>query len=251
MTDLQPVSQPATQRKQVALGGPQGDFDAAYRLAGNLSMSNLLPQALFGKPNDVLVTILYGQELGLAPMQAIQSIYVVNGRPTLSGQLWAALARKAGHKVRVTDETADSCTVEVERSDDLGHPTRVTYTLTQAKIAGLAGKDVWKSHPAAMLYARAVSTACRRACPEVALGFGDESEVVNVEPERPTLAQVAAEREDRPLPADPPAPADDDEVATIVADIERDHGPAEADEVARSSWPEVRQPGTDAPVASD
>ena len=181
----------------VALTGRQSDFDATYRLAKNLAMSGLLPKDVRGKPADVLVTILYGQELGIAPMQALQSIYVVNSRPTISAQLWVALARRAGHKVRVTNETPETCTVEVERSDDPGHPTRVTYTLDQAKKAGLAGKDIWKGHTHAMLYARAVSTACRRACPEIALGFGDDVDQAAPEPVRPTLAQVAAERTDQ------------------------------------------------------
>ncbi|AUI56761.1 hypothetical protein [Amycolatopsis sp. BJA-103] len=181
----------------VALGAKQSDFDATYRLAKNLAMSGLLPSAVRGKAADVLVMVLYGQELGLAPMQAINSIYVVEGRPAISVHLWVALARKAGHKVRIPEETATSCTVEVERSDDPGHPTRVTYTLDQAKTAGLANRNTWKSHPSQMLYARAASTAIRRACPEVVMGFADEYEVAQPEPERPSLGQVVAEREDR------------------------------------------------------
>ena len=193
----QPGTEVARPKPPVTLSGPQGDLDSTFRLANALAQSNLLPKDLRGKPSDVLVSILYGQELGIAPMQAMQSIYVVQGRPTISAQLWVALARRAGHKVRVVEETAESCTVEVERADDPGHPTRVTYTLDQAKAAKLTGKDVWTGHRAAMLYARAVSTACRRACPEIALGFGDETERVEPEP-KPTLGQVAAERTDKP-----------------------------------------------------
>ena len=215
----------------VALNGRQGDFDAAYRLAKNLAMSNLLPTAVRGKPADVLVTILYGQELGIAPMQALQTIYVVNGRPTLSAQLWVALARRAGHKVRVVEEAPESCTVEVERVDDPGHPTRVTYTLDQAKAAKLTGKDVWTGHRAAMLYARAVSTAVRRACPEVAMGFGDELDRVADQPVRPTLGEVAAQRADavrvdqaaEPEPVQDPTQPDPDMLAELAA-IERENG---------------------------
>lgn len=214
----------------VALGG-QLDLDQMYRLSANLAQSSLLPKDLANKPANVLAAMLYGQELGLAPMQAINSIYVVNGRPTISAQLWVALARRAGHKVRVVEETPESCTVEVERSDDQGHPTRVTYTLDQAKAAKLTGKDVWTGHRAAMLYARAVSTACRRACPEIALGFGDEADRAEAETGKPTLAQVAAERLDQP--AEGPGPVDaetvdgqDDaaEVAAALAELDTEQG---------------------------
>lgn len=254
-TELATTEQ-AARGKPVALIGRQDDFDSAYRLAKNLAMSNLIPADLRGKPSDVLVTMLYGQELGLAPMQAMQSIYVVKGRPTISAHLWVALARKAGHKVRVREETAESCTVEVERADDPGQPTRVTWTIDQARMAGLLRNDVWKNHPAAMLYARAVSTACRRACPEIALGFGDESERHEPEPERPTLQQVAAERTDAQRVAETAAaavPDEDDEqamlaeVAAIAAEYQPDTVDAEVvdDEPAvdGSVWPEVKQPG--------
>ncbi len=232
MTDTQPGTEVA--RVPISLAGPQLDFDATYRLAKNIALANLMPDKLRGKPNDVLVTILYGQELGIAPMQAVQSIYVVDGKPTISAHLWVALARKAGHKVRVTEETEQACTVAVTRYDD-PEPVVVTYTMDDAKRAKLTGKNNWQQHPAAMLYARAVSTACRRACPEIALGFGDETER-HVE-ERPSLAQVAAERADRkpdPALAEPlrednetvvePEPADPDAAyAADLADIEREH----------------------------
>lgn len=191
----------------VTLGSPQSDLDTTYRLATSLAQSGLIPQGLRGKPTDVLAILLWGQELGIAPMQALSAIYVVNGRPTISAQLWVALARRAGHRVRTVDETGEACTVEVTRADDPDHPVRVSYTLAQAKTAKLATKDVWQQHTAAMLWARAVSTACRRACPEIAMGFGDEIDRHAAEPDRPTLAQVAAERVDKPQPQSQPEPA--------------------------------------------
>lgn len=225
----------------VSVGRRQGDLDQTFRLSQALAQSALLPQQFRGKPSDVLVCILYGEELGIAAMQAMQSIYVVQGRPTISAQLWVALARRAGHKVRVIEETDEQCTVEVARADDPDYPTRVTYTYKQATKAGLTSKDVWKSHPSAMLYARAVSTACRRACPEIALGFGDESELLpEQQPAKPTLGQVAAQRE-QPAPdstlvtaeivddnatPDPPAnvAADPDEdMRADLADLEAEH----------------------------
>jgi hypothetical protein len=244
MTDTTP-NLPAKQQaplgppKAVALGAPQGDFDAAYRLAKNLALSNIIPDTLRGKPADVLVIVLYGQELGLAPMQAMQVIDVVKGRPSLRANLWVALARKAGHRVSVTEETPTSCTVQVVRCDD-PTPQVVTYTLENAKTAGLLSNDGYRKHPADMLYARAASKCIRRACPEVALGFSDEYELTAAsEPERPTLAQVAAER-DEPTPESVRPTPDDAEVAETVAEIERGHvgaaKPDDVDEEAYQDW---------------
>ena len=204
----------ATRMTGVAVGAPQQDLGQVMELARIMAVSSLLPAELRGKPSDVLVAILYGQELGLAPMQAIQSVYVVKGRPTISAPM-----------VRSTCSAAkpDSCTVEVERGDDPGQKARVTYTLDMAKTAGLMSNANWKNHPHAMLYARAVSTACRRACPEIALGFGDKTDREPVAA-RPTLAQVAAERVD--APAEKPAPEPE-----IVVDPEP--SPDELAELAR------------------
>lgn len=240
----------------VPMAAAHYDLAQVMELSRVMAVSSLLPTSLRGKPADVLVAIMYGQEIGLAPMQAIQSVYVVNGRPTISAQLWVALARRAGHKVRVLDESPESCTVEVERADDPGRPTRVTYTLEQAKKAKLATKEVWQQHAHAMLYARAVSTACRRACPEIALGFGDETDREPAEPEqRPSLAQVAAERTDRtdptpatepdpePLPSAEPMPAEDDPDAAYLADlreIEAEHTGA-ADQLPLGTTPDEVQ----------
>lgn len=234
----------ATRMTGVAVGAPQHDLGQVMELARIMAVSSLLPQELRGKPSDVLVAILYGQELGLAPMQAIQSIYVVKGRPTISAQLWVSLARRAGHKVRVLDEQPDLCTVEVERGDDPTEKARVTYTLDMAKTAGLMSNANWKNHPHAMLYARAVSTACRRACPEIALGFGDETDR---EPPaaKPTLAQVAAEREDKPAEKTPepeivvdPEPTTE-ELAELAAIAERHTAAADDDDPTLPNDPDL------------
>jgi hypothetical protein len=234
------------QRKPVALAGPQNDLDTAYRLAQNLAASNLIPQDLKGKPSDVLVILLYGQELGLAPMQAIQTIDVMKGRPQLRANLWVALTRKAGHKARVIEESETSCTFRIIRHDD-PEPHIVTYTLDDAKKAGLLGNSNYTKNPKAMLYARAASTCCRRACPEVALGFSDEYELAEDEQQSPTLAQVAAQREDQPTTtaAQPPSAQEDDAMLAEIAAIEAEHAPqaepvdAElADEPVDALWAE-------------
>lgn len=238
------VTESQARGKPVALGGRQDDFDAVYRLAKNLCMSGLLPRELQGKPADVLVIVLYGQELGLAPMQAMQVIDVVKGRPSLRANLWVALARKAGHKVRVVENTAESTTITVIRSDDPEGPITATYTIEDAKTAGLTSNDNYRKNPKAMLYARAASTAIRQACPEVALGFADEYEVTRpAEQERPTLAQVAAEREDRP--AAPPAPVVEvnpepstEELAELAA-IAAEHAPAADDDPTLPDDPDL------------
>ncbi|MFF0864219.1 hypothetical protein ACFYUV_20845 [Nonomuraea sp. NPDC003560] len=178
------------ERRQVSLGAPLTDLDDAYRLSKALAMAALMPDAVRGKPSDVLALLLYGQDLGLSPMQAIQGIYVVKGKPQLSGTTWISLARKAGHRVRIIESTDERCTVEIVRADDPSSPHRETFTLQDAARAGLCAiKDgkaharsskgdplPWESYTRTMLRNRAISNCAKFACPEVALGFGVEGD---------------------------------------------------------------------------
>lgn len=189
-------------RRPVALGSPMTDLDSAYRLAKNLAMASVMPNDLRGKPSDVLAIMLYGQDLGLSPMQAIQGIYVVKGKPQLSGTTWLALARRAGHKVRFPETTNERCTIEITRADDPQNPHVETYTLEDAVTANLVkikdGKPYargqkgdplpWELHTRTMIRNRCISNAAKAACPEVALGFAVEGDYDYI----PEAVQVAA-----------------------------------------------------------
>lgn len=186
MTETQPGT--ALAPRPVELGGAVTDLDSAMRLSKTLAVAAVMPDSIRNKPADVLAMVLYGQDLGLSPMQAIQGIYVVKGKPQLAAQTWLALARRAGHRITVKEHTPEVCTVEITRGDTREQHTE-TFTIADAQRAGLAGKDVWKSYPKRMLLARAVSDCCRFICPEIALGFyaeGDEfvddTPIIHVEP---------------------------------------------------------------------
>ena len=251
------MSEPSNEAKvnpaaTVAINAAQTDLDEAYRLSKALALSSLLPDALRGKPSDVLVTILYGQELGLAPMQAIRGINVVKGRPQMSGQLWIAKVRQAGHRLTVTEHTDESCTVTIRRGDT-GEEHAETFKLADAVASKLVaikdGKPFarssrgealpWETFTKRLLLWRCVTNAATIICPEVALGFGvTGDEAIPSEPEPPSLAKVAAERTDRTAepPSPPGDPGDDEAMLAEVADIEATHTQPPAD---GDRWDEV------------
>lgn len=209
----------ALERRQpeadVALGLPIRTLEQAITLAKNLALANLMPKSLQGKAPDVLAILLYGQDLGLSPMQAVQGIYVVNGRPSLASQTWLALARKQGHRVEVKEHTAERCTVIVERGDT-GERHTSTFEIGDAQKAGLLGKDVWKQYPRNMLLARAVSNAMRFIAPEIALGFYTPDEVEEIA-EREA---VEAQRVDVQAPSEKDGVRRPEDVAAEVEALE-------------------------------
>ena len=54
----------------------------AIQFSDMLANSSMVPKAYQGKPQDILVCVQWGYEMGLAPMQALQNIAVINGKPS-------------------------------------------------------------------------------------------------------------------------------------------------------------------------
>lgn len=142
---------------------------AQMEYAKALAASSLLPRQYQGQPANLLWAISYGQTLGVDPMTAVQSIHVINGKPTASADLIAGLVRRAGHKLRVTGDDRKAV-AQIIRADDPDFTFEVAWTIERAQAAKLTGKDTWKSFPAAMLKARAITEVARAACSEILQG---------------------------------------------------------------------------------
>jgi hypothetical protein len=65
----------------------------AIQFSDMLASSSMVPKAYQGKPQDILVCVQWGYEMGLAPMQALQNIAVINGKPSVYGDAMMALVQ--------------------------------------------------------------------------------------------------------------------------------------------------------------
>lgn len=146
-------------------------LDQQINYAKTMAVSNLLPVAYQNHPENVLVALEQGRALGIAPIQAMNQINVIKGKPALSADLIAALVRRAGHRLRVEgDDTYAQATVI--RADDPDYiPKPVRWDMERAKRAGLLGNPSWQKYPAAMLRARAISEAARAWANDALYGF--------------------------------------------------------------------------------
>jgi hypothetical protein len=153
-------------------------------LARRLSQSKLIPKALQGQPADVAVILLTGHELGLTPMQSIRSINCVDGKGVLAADLMAALVLRspACEYLRLTKSTDEVATYETKRRDS--DPVQLSYFIAQAQKAGLARKDNWVHHPAAMLRARCVSSIVRSVYPDLMHGIYEQDEAREIREQR-------------------------------------------------------------------
>lgn len=130
-------------------------FEDAMKYGKLISESSLCPAAYRGKPGDIVVAVQLGAEIGLKPLQAIQSICVINGKPSLYGDAMLALVRRSGLLGSIHETVRDDIAVcEIVRVGD--KPRIFTFSMEQAKQAGLIGKPgPWKSYPDRMLMFRA------------------------------------------------------------------------------------------------
>jgi hypothetical protein len=154
-----------------------------------------VPTALRGKNEAVLACVLYGAELGLGPMQSLNSIHVIEGRTAMSPELMRAMVARHGHRIDVVENSATACEVKGIRSDT-GSMATVRWTMEDAKLAGLAGKNNWKTYPRAMLLARATSELCRIVFPDVIAGLSytpeEVSSIAGIEYVEQVMEQPAA-----------------------------------------------------------
>lgn len=185
MTDIEKyVPQPGSQ--WVALLAP------AAELAGQIAGTEFVPTAMRNKPAAVAAAILYGAEIGIGPMQALAKIDIVEGRPAPRAELARALALAAGHEVWVEEQTNTKVTVCGRRRGSTQVQTS-TWTLDDAKKAGLAGRANYQKYPRQMLLARASAELVRMAFPDVLGGIAYFAEELDGDgPDVPVVQAAAA-----------------------------------------------------------
>lgn len=150
---------------------PVGSLDEKKNYAVALAQSGLLPDAYKRQPANVLLAMELGEALRIPPIQAINGVNVIKGKPSMSADLMAAVVRRAGHALRIT-ETWDPLTVtaEVIRADDPEFTFRAVWDEKKARTAGLWGKGNWSTYASQMLRARAISEVCRQAASDALMG---------------------------------------------------------------------------------
>lgn len=139
------------------------------RYAQALAESNLLPAHYQRQPANLLLALEYAEALGIPPINAITGIVVIKGKPSASADLIAAMVRKAGHKLRLSGDDKHA-TAQIIRADDPDYTYEATWDEAKARTAGLWGTGNWKTYPAAMLRARAITEVARMGASDALYG---------------------------------------------------------------------------------
>ncbi len=181
-------------------------FEALQRFAAMVAASGLAPKDMT-RMETIAIAIEMGLEVGLKPMQALQNVAVINGRPSIWGDAALALVEASGllediHETWTGKPYEDDYTaVVVVKRKGRSHPTERTFSIVDAKTAGLWKKaGPWTTAPKRMLQMRARAFALRDTFADVLRGLSIAEEVQDyidvpasdVSPPAKTLADVTA-----------------------------------------------------------
>lgn len=231
MNDLTTMQQAGSAVANPTMNSPLGIFDpsvleGAMKAAEMLSDSSLVPKDFQGKPGNCLIAIQWGAELGLAPLQAMQNIAVINGRPSIWGDALLALVQGSGALEWIKEEVeaegqkdgwVATCVVKRRGKD----PANRQFTWEDAKTGGLAGKQgPWQQYPKRMLQMRARGFALRDVFADVLKGLyvGEEAQDL---PDERRMRDVTPQDDEGEAPK-----SKADKVHDRVASKKKTEGPA-------------------------
>lgn len=239
-------------------------FKECREAAEVLAKTSFVPKDMMGKPAEIAASMLKGWELGLDPLDALASIYVVHGRVGFYAEFMRRRIIQAGHTFRVVESTDSRCIVEGTRADN-GETHRAGFTAEQAKRAKI---DI-AAYPAEKLVARATSRLCKQAFPDVLSGSLIVEDLldglISVESERldgpaqevvetPALQRRTRGARKAPTPKAGPAPvsaADLDEFPASTPEPEPETQPVPVEPDTAQDEPETENAGEPEPGITD
>ena len=212
--------------KQQIMTGETGlqlrSLDDMFRFAQYAVKSGFVPDS-FKTPEQVLIAVQTGAEIGLRPMKALSSICVIKGTPTLWGDVALALVKNSGlleycdEYFELDGKRLTSKDINYSKLDDYpngltavcvtkrkGDPEPVAryFSVGDAKVAFLWKKSgSWTTHPKRMLPYKARAFNLRDTHPDVLGGMHLTEEMEGEELLPPPVCETPS-RDERRKPVD-------------------------------------------------
>ncbi len=156
----------------------------AMQLSNMLAKSSLVPEAMQGKPVNVLMALMKGAEVGMTPVQTLSSVFVVDGKTEFYGKGMLAIVMQhpayydrkewfSDSEGNVVEHQAHCAHCVMYRTRRDGSLTQFSgvFSLEEAHQGELQGKKNWRKSPDRMLMWRARSIAADAAFPDALRGL--------------------------------------------------------------------------------
>lgn len=166
------------------------DLAQLDRLSDKLANSTIVPAIYQNRPENCFIALDLASRMGVSPMLVMQNLYIVQGKPSWSGQAVASLVRTSNKFSNVQlhyvgKERTDSWGAYVTAIDEMGNTVRgATVTIATAKREGWFQKNgsKWQTMPELMLAYRAYAWFGRVYAPEIMMGLHSVEEVEDIRP---------------------------------------------------------------------
>lgn len=135
------------------------------------------------KLNQAIAVIAFGLSHHIPASLALSRTMVVNGEITLWGDALLAIVYASGlleYKEEEFDESTQTAICWVKRKD-MSRPEKRTFSVADAKTAGLWGRNVWAKYPRDMLAAKARNRAIKEVFPDVVSGMTITEDAVEIQ----------------------------------------------------------------------
>jgi len=197
-------------------------FEEGMRVAETIARTAFVPQDLRGQPGAVFAVMMMAAELQIGIMSALQGIAIINGKPSVYGDLALALCQRhpdfEGHIEELSaDGTEARCTMKRRGRPDIAR----YFSMQDAERAGLLRKPgPWQNSPRRMLQMRARAYAMRDQFADALKGIGLREETEDyVLPSSQQIDGTAVVQAPPPraLPAAQPVAAQEPPMAAVVS----------------------------------
>lgn len=191
--EILPPRRPSAVEALGALAAHVEAMSNAKILGDALADTELVPETYRGKPGNAGAAILFGAELGLNPIQSLQQIFIVKGKPAIYARTAVALLKQHGIVVQTVESTDDRVTVTAT-DPRTGQVETSTWDMARATKAKYTSNALYTTDPQGMLYAKSAMEVCRKIAPDILLGIPYSREELDLE-QQPV--RVRADRADR------------------------------------------------------
>lgn len=159
------------------------EWNTLNTIAATLKNGGVMPKGIDTLPKMV-VALQTGRELGLQPIEALNSIYFVNGKPSIYGEAVPLQIMRAGHTIKWGKCNSEEATVTIIRGDN-GNEMTQTFTMAEARERGYTSNPIYKKYPENMLKWRVLGMVAKFIAPDALHGIGIkedmEAEIVQVD----------------------------------------------------------------------
>ena len=175
--------------KGVSIFSDTTAFEVAQRTAKALMTASVLPKEYTSNMGNMLIALDVASRLGMTPLEVMQQLYIVHGKPAWSSQALLGFILSSGEYTspdyaveRDKSGKVISCTLKMIRTSDKKEVTGPVVTWVMAESEGWTKKNgsKWLTMPETMFRYRAISFFAKSMCPHITLGMQTREEIEDI-----------------------------------------------------------------------